>query len=44
MKTVLAWIGGVWLFLAAAFCIAYGYAFINYIWFWRFGKGKKALP
>lgn len=44
MTTVLAWIGGI---VVAALILAglfYAGAYVNWVWFWRYGKGKRSLP
>lgn len=44
MTTVLAWIGGIVVAAAILVALVYAGAFLSWIWYWRFGKGRRLLP
>lgn len=43
MTTILASIGAIVVGAVLLIGLFYAYAFISWVWYWRFGKGAKSL-
>lgn len=42
IKDILVWIGAVVASAALVVGLTYAYAFVSWVWYWRYGKGSRA--